>query len=454
VLRATFAVAIGLGSVAHADGIAIVGGSPRAIGRAGAGTVGDDGGGALLVNPAALARRDEWRAQAGIALVSDPISFQSSTSDAPLSRGQGSPAIAPLVAVAAGFGDWILGAGVMTSSASERSLARPGDIADNSLGAAYDYRYAGIAGSYRRDTATIGAARRFGESVAVGASLGVSRVAVSELRRVWAGFGGRDPVGSPAYGDIDVQLGGVSDFAPSAVVGVLYAPGDAPIELGASVAWMRDVHVHGGASGVGDERDTPRTGPAVDAATVSDSLVVQQPWTVRAGARYLGERVVAELDGDLWIAPRGADSATWSVDGLGVEDTRSGVRAPIADVPSRISQHTHAAVRTAVDVAVVRGFLWATIGYAYSTAGTPAAHLSPTFGDLGGNTLAFGLEGTAGTMTVTLGWSRTWELPTTAPSTLMLDNPFRAGDGSVPGGRYSGSIDQLGVLVEYSWPAK
>src|SRR5262245_37924698 len=36
---------------AHADGIAIVGGSPRAIGRAGAATVGDDGGGALLINP-------------------------------------------------------------------------------------------------------------------------------------------------------------------------------------------------------------------------------------------------------------------------------------------------------------------------------------------------------------------------------------------------------------------
>ena len=31
---------------AHADGIAIIGGSPRAIGRAGVATVGDDGGGA------------------------------------------------------------------------------------------------------------------------------------------------------------------------------------------------------------------------------------------------------------------------------------------------------------------------------------------------------------------------------------------------------------------------
>src|SRR5262249_52708015 len=49
----------------RADGIAIVGGSPRAIGRAGAATVGDDGGGALLINPAAMARRDTTRAQPG-----------------------------------------------------------------------------------------------------------------------------------------------------------------------------------------------------------------------------------------------------------------------------------------------------------------------------------------------------------------------------------------------------
>src|SRR5215467_7290936 len=61
----------------RADGIAIVGGSPRAIGRAGAATVGDDGGGALLINPAAMARRDTTRAELGAAVIEDAPEWQS-----------------------------------------------------------------------------------------------------------------------------------------------------------------------------------------------------------------------------------------------------------------------------------------------------------------------------------------------------------------------------------------
>ncbi|HEY6180440.1 MAG TPA: hypothetical protein VIX73_38620, partial [Kofleriaceae bacterium] len=61
---------------ARADGIAIVGGSPRAIGRAGAATVGDDGGGALLINPAAMARRDTTRAELGASTTEDDIEWQ------------------------------------------------------------------------------------------------------------------------------------------------------------------------------------------------------------------------------------------------------------------------------------------------------------------------------------------------------------------------------------------
>src|SRR5260221_12526868 len=60
---------------AHADGLVIVGGSPRAIGRAGVGTASDDGAGALLLDPAALARRDGNRVQIGIALVDDSIEW-------------------------------------------------------------------------------------------------------------------------------------------------------------------------------------------------------------------------------------------------------------------------------------------------------------------------------------------------------------------------------------------
>jgi hypothetical protein len=117
-------------------------------------------------------------------------------------------------------------------------------------------------------------------------------------------------------------------------------------------------------------------------------------------------------------------------------------------VPSRLSQTTHYAVRAAVDVAIIPGFLWVTGGYAYSSPGTSAAKLSPSLGDLGGHTLGLGVEGTKGGVTATIGWSRTWT-PETAPgSDLRLDSPFPSSDGGVPHGTYAGSVDQVGVLIE------
>lgn len=428
----------------HADGIAIVGGSPRAIGRAGAATLGDDGGGALLINPAAMARRDTTRAQLGVAVVEDAVQWQSDTEASALSSGQAGSRLAPLGAAIGALGNWILGAGVMTAVVSERSLPRPGD-AQGSLGSAYNYRYAGIAGAYRRDTFALGAARRIGDSIALGLSLGVSQVSVTEQRRIWAGFGVREKIGDPAT-DVDIRLAATDRFAASAVAGVMYAPDDTQIELGASVAWARTVQLDGNVYATGG----PPLGPSIKySASPRSSLEVAQPLAIRAGGRYVGDRIVAELDGDLWIAPPGSDSATWHVSGVRVVDASSSlVHVDLRQIPSRISQDTRVAMRTAVDVELIAGFLWATAGYAYSTPGTPASRLSPSFGDLGGHTLGLGLETTAGGATVTFGWSRTWSLATKAPTVLQLDNPFQAGDGPVPPGTYDGSLDQIGILLE------
>jgi len=429
---------------ARADGIAIIGGSPRAIGRAGTATVGDDGGGSLLVNPAAMARRDSTRAQLGIAVIEDAVHWQSDTQDAPLSSGQAGSRLVPFGAAIASVDDWIIGAGVMTAAVADRSLPPPPKMTSD-LGASFDYRYIGIAGSYRRDTLAVGAARRIGDSLALGLSVGVSLVSVTEHRRIWAGFGGRDTIGDPKN-DVDLTLTATDLFAPSAVAGVMYAPDDAPIELGASVALARTVRLDGTASAFGN----PPEGPAVVyTCSPRGSLEVRQPLTVRAGGRYVGEHVVAELDGDLWVAPAAAESTAWQVSGIRIVDSASPeVFVDPRKLPSRIAQHTHVALRTAVDAELIPGFLWATGGYAFSTLATPAAQLSPSFGDLGGHTVGLGLENTAGGFTVTLGWSRTWSLSTRAPTKLQLDNPFVAGDGAVPSGVYGGSIDQVGILIE------
>ena len=88
--------------------------------------------------------------------------------------------------------------------------------------------------------------------------------------------------------------------------------------------------------------------------------------------------------------------------------SRPSRRTPLTQVTSRISQRTHGAVRAAVDVELLDGFLWATAGYAYTTAATGRGLRSPTFGELSGHTLGLGLEASAGSFTFNLGWSRTW----------------------------------------------
>jgi hypothetical protein len=429
---------------ARADGIAIVGGSPRAIGRAGAAVVGDDGGGALLINPATIARRDTTRGQIGIAVVEDSVEWQSTTQAAPLSTGQAGSRLAPIGAVVAAVGPWIVGGGMMTAGVSDRALARPGDV--GAISAGYDYRYAGIAGGYRRDTMTIGAARRLGSSVALGLSLGLSRVTAAEHRCVWAGFGGRglELIGKPES-DIDLALRGTDRFVPSAVAGVLYAPEDMPIELGASVAWTDDARLDGTIDADGNPPDGPDILPTM---APHASLTVHQPVAVRAGGRYIADRFVAELGGDLWIARAAAGSAAWEVDGIRVIDP-SNISVDLLRVPSRISQRTHAALRAAADIELIPGFLWAITGYSFSMLGTPPARLSPSFGDFGGHTFGVGLEASAGGFTVTIGWSRMWTRRMREPTVLQLDNPFiAAGDRPVYHGTYDAALDQVGILLE------
>ena len=431
-----------LARLAAADGLVVVGGSPRAIARAGAGTVGDDGGGALLVNPASLARREGKRVQLGCAIVDDSVLFEANVAGAPHAHDQAGSSIAPLAAVEGSIGDWVLGAGVMTEAVTSRAQRPPSDLPADQIGPRFPYRYDGIAGTIRRDTVAIGAARRLGESVALGLSVGASRVAVAETRRLWAGFGGRDLIGDP-HRDVELGFAGEDGFAPRAVLGVLVAPVDTPIELGASISWEATADVSGNVSALGTQG-----GPAAITTSPSARLALAEPWTLRAGARYLGERVVVELDGELWLFPNSAEAASWDVRGVRVVDP-TGVGVDLTKVPSRISEHTRGAARAAVDVELIGGFLWAIGGVAFTTLGTPVARLSPTFADLGGTTLGLGLEANAGSVAITLGWSRTWSIARSQGSTLLtLDNPFAAGDAAVPIGRYDATADQVGILLD------
>ena len=313
------------------------------------------------------------------------------------------------------------------------------------LDALFEYRYHGITGAVRRDTLSLGVARRLGDQVALGVSLGASRVTVHETRRVWAGrFASITPVGDPRR-DLQLALAGADRFVPSAVVGLLLAPVDTPMELAASIGWTArtEIEAEVGAS-------VAQGAPVVRVTRPGATLAFRQPLAARFGARYLGDRFVVELGGDLWLAPRSSREATWRVAGVRVGDPLdpTGLEVDLRVVPSRLSQRTHGALRGAVDVELIAGFLWATAGYAYTVGGTSEGRLSPTLGRLGGHTLALGLEGTAGRFTYTIGWSRTLARARRGGDELALDNPFGAGDAIVPGGRFDGSADQLGVLLD------
>lgn len=429
---------------AFAGGL-VVTSSPRSIGRAGTATVGDDGGGALLVNPAAIARREGKRGELGMVFVDDEIAWQSATEGAPVVHDQAPSSMAPYAAAFGSVGDWTIGVGVMTSSVSDRSLRRPTDIADPAnIDVAFDFRYAGIAGGVRRDTVTAGIARRIGDSLAIGVALGASRVSVIEIRRLWAGFSGRDDIGS-AVNDLEIGFEGADKFVPSAVAGLLFIAEESPLELGASLAWIDTARITADVVAVG----TRPMGPSASPDNARATLPFQHPLTARAGARYVGSRFVGELGGEIALARRSADTTQWTIGGMQVFDGPSGAMAQLPTVPSRISLRTHGAIRASVDVELIAGFLWATTGYAHVIGSVTRSKQSPTFGDLGGETLGLGLEGRAGGFTFTLGWSRTWATAREVDeTTLALDNPFVSGDRSVPSGAYDGSIDQIGILID------
>jgi len=446
VLRASVLLAAACG-VARADGLVIGGGSPRSIGRAGVGTASDDSGGALLVNPAAMARRGTTRVQLGASAVDDAIDWREAI-DAPPARDQSGSTVLPFAAIESGFGDWVLGMAAMTSAAGERTFVPPGRNPPASFGAMFDDRYSGLAGSYRRDTVTAGVARRLGDAIAIGGSIGVSRVEIGETRALWANHA-LAPVGDANH-DVVLALDGIDWFSPSAVAGVLIAPPDEHVELAASVGWTSDAHVAGNAAAsrwAVDQGTTP--GVTITSPTGRAGLDVRQPITVRTGVRWLADRWIAEVGGDLWIYPSQADETTWRIDGVRVTDSAN-VATDITRVPSRLSTRSHGAVRGALDVELIEGFLWATAGYAYTTSSTSTAHLSTTFGELGGHTGALGLEITAGGFTVSLGWARQWSRHRNqAGSVWRHDNPFTGGsDSAIPAGRFDGSSDVVGIAVE------
>jgi hypothetical protein len=299
--------------------------------------------------------------------------------------------------------------------------------------------------------AVVGAAIRVGEWLGAGASLGASDVEFGERRRIWAGFAGRDDLGSPTR-DLDLTLSARDRMVPFATAGVLIAPPPVPVELGVSLSWSDDAFLDGDAA-LGRTGDLDFPEPLGQGSAPTAELRLAMPASLRAGARYLGDRFLVEIAADLtWYREAGKVPA-WRTAGLAVRDD-TGQTEAVGEVPSLVALRDHTSLRGAVDFELVAGLLWLAAGYAHSTGATGRAHLSPAFGDTAGHTLSLGAEGTWNQITFALGIARRFSPSVDVAdgdSDVQMENPFDAGTASAGAGRHSRAHDAVGLTVEIAW---
>lgn len=415
-------------------------GGDRAVGRVGATLVSDDGGLAVLRNPAGLARRAQRRAQLALAFTSDRVA---EARPGRRTARTGQPARPTSLVFAAGAtGPLSIGA-VFATDDDERALPTPGPLLPPELVARdFDHRYAGLGARTQRSTIAVGVAARVTDWLALGVTGSVAVLGFEERRRLWAGFSGRDEVGAPQR-DLDVTLRGDDGAVPGAVFGALIAPASLPLELAASVAFANAATLVGGATLAADAAEL-----TLDADGATAAVTLPSETTARLGARWLGERWSVEVAGS-WCRVRRAGAApTWAIARARLVD-RVGVATELTRVPSRAGRVSHGALAVAGEFALLPGLLWLTAGAAYLGAASPAGAMTATLGAPARLTLGAGLEASVGDVAVTLGAAHGWLRATSlAGSTLGYDDPFAPAAGDVGVATIDGSIDTVGVSVE------
>jgi hypothetical protein len=443
---------VGLALPAAADGPESQ--SARAIGRAGAALVGDDGGTALLASPGGLVRRDVWRVQLGVRVHDRDLDYRAPAPEGnlPAIEDHGQPTVVPELAFQGPVGRAVVGAAYLEPGAMTRALPAPLETTSfPEIEADFPHRYAGTALAYRERTLVAGAAIRASDWLGLGASVGVTHLRLTERRHVWAGLAGRDDLGDSRL-DLAVTAEGTG-LGLTAAAGALLAPPSLPLELAASVRIAGRTHVRGpaAASQVGAVIDRPDY-PVVTLSSPGAEATLPSMLVARAGVRWLGERVLVEIGGDLTAPLHTAGS--WRITGVQVMD-ETGDMAEIPSLPVLLDRQTHGAVRAAADVEVVPGFLWLSAGYAYRTRATPLRRTTPAFADLGGHTMAAGVEVYGSGMVLSVGYAHTEPTSRTVTSgdlraIHVFDNPPEAID-AVGLGTYRSAQDAFGAALEISW---
>ncbi len=424
---------------------------PRNIGRAGTSTVSGDSGVALLLNPAGMVRRGQSRLIVGTSISSNHTSFLASDHpESPRIENHAAPTDLPMLAYhyGGGGGRWVLGA-LLWGGTSEFSLPAPvfGQPATD-IDRLFPHRYGGTAYQSQWRQLALGGAIRLGDSIGVGLTMGLRDIEVLEQRRIWAGFAGRDPL-LGADRDLQLSLQGRDRLSPSAVLGVLVAPPELPLEFALAVELQRGARLQGELPNLSTTSSSEFPQVVTNAATAH--LHRPNAATVRAGVRYLGRRSFIEAGLDLTHVGDHEREA-WLVSGLGVVD-QSGVSGALTEIPALGSRRSTIALRGAMDYEAVLGFLWLTLGYAWQSPSTAQNQRMPAYARLGGHRVATGILAVHERYSLTLGYSRRLSRSRTVlrGNAAPAINPFGAGTAPSNAGTYTSSSDQLGITVEISW---
>lgn len=434
--------------VARAGGLDFDMLSARGVGRAGNSMVSEDGGAALLRNPAGLVRRLSQRAQAALIIVDTTGSFQDPDLDRPRVENRGPAVASPLLFAGGALGDLALGGTVVTTGHLEARLPAPGfNIPVEDIAAFYPHRYAGIASSYHRLSVAVGGASRVRSWLGIGLTLELSQVELTESRHIWAGFQGRDGTANPAR-DLVLTVDGDDGLVPGATIGVLIAPPEQPLEIGLSASYRRPATVEGSASLT---RTRGVDGPTPDSGAGQASYKLATPIELRAGLRYLGAHFAVEVNAEVGIAAASQSEATWQLTGVRVID-ETNQTAALEAVDAFAAPGDWYRVGASFERELIDGFVWLTAGYAYQSAAQRPATLSPGRIDLDRHTLGLGLEAQWAETTVTIGYARTHAPQRTIDdSAVDMVNPFGPGVTSVGNGSYELGVDTIGVLAEIAW---
>lgn len=415
----------------------------RAAARAGTGLVSDDTAAVWWQNPAGAARREATRVTGGFLSVDTDLEIAPDESNSSVLHSRAGSGFSPQLSFVTAWGGTSLGVSLLSSQRQARRFeGPPPGLSREGANRLFSMRYAGLAGVIRRDTLNVGAARRLTDSLAVGISLGGSRVAVRETRTIWAGVAG-ETLADPQL-DLDLSLESFDPLVPTASAGAVLAPEDSQLELAFGASLMGRSYLEG------DVR-APRS--AIGTALSSFgarrvSLEIPGTLVLRTGVRWQGERWSLEGNGQLEWTPAGARQLTWQLEGVTFHHP-GGATAAMRSLPAQLSMRSLATLRAAGDYEVVEGLLWLCGGAGWSPITTAAERLSPGFSELGGTTASIGAEVSAGGVTVALGLSRTWTAEVAAHGSLhRLDNPFDGGDAETGLGTYRGAVDLVGVSVE------